>query len=138
MKTRKILLILLIGLSMVLSLSAAVAEERLRPRDDAPADNDIDTDDRGFEEPLIAPSPETDETALEEYDNIVGDGLPDDTPHILDVSNGDYDPDEAFGVDDINTESDKSNEQNSLGIPAAITVGLAGLVIIGLLVVKRR
>lgn len=139
MKTKQMIMILLISMSLLFSLGAAMADEIKRTTEESPFDQEIIEDDSGFEEPLIAPAPESDEVKDgTEYDNVVGDDLPDDTPHILDVSNGDYNPDEAFGLDDSIMESDTSVQTSSLGIPVAIAAVLAGVIIIGLLFVKRR
>lgn len=139
MKTKQMILILLISMSLLFSLGTAMADEIKRTTEEPPIDQEVIEDDSEFEEPLIAPAPESDKVSdSTEYDNVVGDDLPDDTPHILDVSNGDYNPEEAFGIDDSIMESDKSVQTSSLGLPVAIAVVLAGVIIIGLLFVKRR
>jgi hypothetical protein len=139
MKIKQMIIILFIGMGLLLSLSAAVADEIERTSEELPTDQEVIEDDGEFEEPLIAPAPNSEELGDNtEYDNVVGDDLPDDTPHILDVSNGDYDPNEAFGLDDSTTESDKVVQTSSLGIPVSIAVVLAGIIIIGLIFVKRR
>lgn len=139
MKTRQIIMILLVGISLVLGINAAVADEIARKTDEAPIDETVVNNDQVDQELLIAPAPDTEpKTGDKEYDNVVGEDLPDDQPHILDVGTDTSDSEETIGLDMENKESDESTQKNSLGLPVAIGVGIAGLIVIGLIFFKRR
>jgi len=138
MKTRQIIMTLLIAISVALTMNAVVADEITRTTEEAPIQDEAKNGERELEEPLIAPDPnEKSSEGSEEYDNVVGEDLPDDVPHILDVSNGDYDPEEAFGSDE-KSENDDQVISSSLHLPIIIAIGFIGLLVVGLLVVKRR
>jgi hypothetical protein len=139
MKTRQSIMILLVGISLILGMSAAVADELTRTTEEAPIDETVDDNSQVDQEPLIAPAPDTEpKTEDREYDNVVGEDLPDDQPHILDVGNDNPDSEETIGLDMENEESDETTQKSSLGLPVAIGIVLAGLIVIGLIFFKRR
>jgi hypothetical protein len=141
MKTRKVIMILFISMSLILGMNIAFADEIKRTTEEtrAPISEDPDNSVEAAHEPLIAPTPDKEEKEdVKEYDNVVGEDLPDDTPHILDVGNGEYNPEEAFNSDEKTLESDESRTNSSLSVPVAIAIGLAGLIGIGLVIIKRR
>jgi hypothetical protein len=139
MKTRQSIMILLVGISLILGMSAAVADELTRTTEEAPIDETVDDNSQVDQEPLIAPAPDTEpKTEDIEYDNVVGEDLPDDQPHILDVGNDNPDSEETIGLDMENEESDETTQKSSLGLPVAIGIVLAGLIVIGLIFFKRR
>jgi len=143
---KKYMVLLFVGVCIAaLSISAAAEEETkaLPPRSDEPF--------------------ETDRSAEKEYDNIVGEDLDKDTPHILDMGKNDeekyenvvgedcdQDTPHILGTDEIE-ENDKETLNNdlsagtttddienaSLSIPVILIVaGIAGLVL--LVAVKRK
>ena len=139
MKTRQSIMILLVGISLLLCMSAAVADELTRTTEEAPIDETIDDSNQVDPEPLIAPAPDTEpKTEDREYDNVVGEDLPDDQPHILDVGNDNANSEETIGLDMENEDSDETTQKNSLELPVAISIGIAGLIVIGLIFFKRR
>jgi len=139
MKTRQSIMILLVGISLILGMSAAVADELARTTEEAPIDETIDGGNQVDREPLIAPDPDTEpKTEDREYDNVVGEDLPDDQPHILDVGNDNPDSEETIGLDMENEESDETTQKSSLGLPVAIGIAFAALIVIGLIFFKRR
>ena len=139
MKTRQSIMILLVGISLLLGMSAAVADELTRTTEEVPIDETVEDGDQVDQEPLIAPDPDTEpKTEDKEYDNVVGEDLPDDQPHILDVGDDTGDSAETIGLDTENEESDESTQERSLGLPVATGVGIAGLIVIGLIFFKRR
>jgi hypothetical protein len=139
MKTRQIIMTLLIAISVALTMNAVVADEITRTTEEAPIQDEAKNSERELEESLIAPAPnEKSSEGSEEYDNVVGEDLPDDVPHILDVGNGDYDPEEAFGSNEKSENNDDQVISSSLHLPIIIAIGFIGLLVVGLLVVKRR
>ena len=139
MKTRQIIMILLVGISLVIGMNAAIADEITRTTDEAPIDATVEDGDQVDQEPLIAPAPDTEpKTSDKEYDNVVGEDLPDDQPHILDVGADVPNSEETIGLDSEDEESDESVQDTSLGLPVAVGVGIAGLIVIGLIFFKRR
>lgn len=139
MKTRQSIMILLVGISLLLCMSAAVADELTRTTEETPIDETIDDSNQVDPEPLIAPAPDTEpKTEDREYDNVVGEDLPDDQPHILDVGNDNANSEETIGLDMENEDSDETTQKNSLELPVAISIGIAGLIVIGLIFFKRR
>ena len=131
-------IIIIIGICFLLSTAGALADEEIRrTTDEAPIDHNADEGERGLEEPVIAPEPyvEDEETDPFPEGDVVGEDLPDDIPHILDVSNGEYDPNIAFGTTD---DSGGSSEKHTGALPVAIGVCIAGSLLLGFLIVKRR
>ena len=139
MKTKNMIIISLIGISLLLGMSGAIADEITRTTDETPIDEPVDNGDQVDQEPLIAPAPDTEPKSGEkEYDNVVGEDLPDDQPHILDVGTETSDSEETIGLDSESEESDESTQKDSLGLPVAIGCGIASLIAIGFIVLKRR
>ena len=140
MKKTQIVTITLLAMCLLLAMNAAVADEIKRTTDEIPIDYDSQIEENYDEMPLISPYIDSENTSEDiDYDEVVGEDLPQDIPHILDdVSDGDYDPDVAFGTEMELTDAREDHEESSLGIPIIATIGLAGLIVLGLLYVKRR
>ena len=140
MKTRQVLMILFVSISTILGMTGVLADELTRTNDDMPVSQQINEENsNNQQEPLIAPPPHTEQKQTnKEYDNVVGEDLPDDTPHILDVGNDESNSDISSGDKESSLESDKSAEERFNGVAVAIGLGLAGLIIVGLLYIKRR
>jgi hypothetical protein len=149
MKTKNMVLILLVGISLILGVSGAVADELTRPDAEKTMDYDEDIDEyenlvgrdlTDLPDDMVGiVSIDDNDEETDEYDNVVGSDLPDDVPHIVSVGEDDLGSDE--GNDEETDQSDASEETEepvSATIPVAIGVGLAGIGVIGLIFIKRR
>jgi hypothetical protein len=152
MKTKNMVLILLVGISLILGVSGAVADEQTRPDAEKTMDYDEDIDEyenlvgrdlTDLPDDMVGiVSIDDNDEETDEYDNVVGDDLtdlPDDVPRIVSVDESDSESDE--GNDEETDQSDGSEETEepvSATIPVAIGVGLAGIGVIGLIFIKRR
>jgi hypothetical protein len=134
-------IIAIAGICFLLTTAGALADEEItRTTDEAPIDHNADEGERGLDEPLIAPPPNTEDEERDPLPESELVDMDDDISHILDasdsgVSDGDYDSDIAFGM---TGDSSGSSEKESLELPIAIGVGVTGLLILGFLIIKRR
>jgi hypothetical protein len=146
MKTKNMVLILLVGISLILGVSGAVADEQTRPDAEKTMDYDEDIDEyenlvgrdlTDLPDDMVGiVSIDDNDEETDEYDNVVGSDLPDDVPHIVSVGEDDLGSDE--GNDEETDQSGASEEPVSATMPVAIGVGLAIIGVIGLLFIKRR
>ncbi|MBS3749659.1 MAG: hypothetical protein KGY67_08200 [Candidatus Thermoplasmatota archaeon] len=147
MKTRQMVLIFLVGISLILGVSGAVADELTRPDAEKTMDYDEDVDEyenlvgkdlTDLPDDMVGIVSIDNPEETDEYDNVVGSDLPDDIPHIVSVRD-DFESDEEFeGETDQPDESEETEKLDSATLPVVIGLGLAALVIIGFISVKRR
>jgi len=147
MKTRQMVLIFLVGISLILGVSGAVADELTRPDAEKTMDYDEDVDEyenlvgkdlTDLPDDMVGIVSIDNPEETDEYDNVVGSDLPDDIPHIVSVGD-DFESDEEFeGETDQPDESEETEKLDSATLPVVIGFGLAALVIIGFISVKRR
>ena len=140
MRKTKIIPIALIAISLFLMINTVVADEIERTTEDIPIDHDAQNGEKGIEEPLISPYKDVEDITVDiDCDDVVGDDLPQDLPHILDeVSSGDYNPEIAFGAEMGLNDDTKDLKKSSLASPLISTIGLAGFIVLGLIYKKRR
>ena len=141
-------MILLVGISLILGVSGAVADERTRPDAEKTIDNgSIDEYDNvvGRDLPDLPDdmagivSIDNPEEETDEYDNVVGSDLPDEVSHIVSVDEGDFESDDDNDDETDQSEEFEETEEPALAtLPVAIGVGLAGIGVIGLIFIKRR
>ncbi len=140
MKRTKTISMTLLALCLIIGMSAVIGDEMERTTEDNPIDHDAQKGEKGIEEPLISPYNDSEDTPVDiDHDEVVGDDLPQDLPHILDdVSNGDYNPEIAFGAEMGLNDDTKDLKESSLVSPLLATIGLAGFIVLGLIYKKRR